>query len=54
MAVQGGIVREILADGLGDAVELALDDPFLGFPSLRQQYVAITRAEPEFGTGYGA
>ncbi len=47
-AVQGGIVRKILAHAFADAHELALDDAFLRFAAGREQHLAIAGSELRF------
>jgi hypothetical protein len=43
--VQGRVIAEVLSYRVIDAVELALDDAFLGLTSGGEQYVTIPRSE---------
>ena len=40
------VVRQVLANAVGHARELALDDALLRFPARRQQHFAIAAGEP--------
>ena len=45
-AMQVRVVREVLANRLADARELALDDALLGFAARREQHFAVALGEP--------